>query len=303
MKVLITGASGLIGTELVKNYLMSRVNVNFLTTNKSKINQIQGAKGFFWNPSANFIDLNCFIDVDSIIHLSGASISKLWTTSYKKKILSSRIDSTKLLYNSLKKLKNSHKVKNIVSASAIGIYPSDNHAVQTETTVTSQESFMQKVVLSWEKELIAFESLKIKSAKLRLGLVLTKKGGVLGPLKIPAFFGLSTAFGDGQQGQSWIHIDDTVRMFTEAVEKKWEGNFNAVSPNPVTQTKLIRALNKAMKRPFVLPPIPKFLIKLIVGEMSHLILDSHWVSSEKVQNKGFKFYYPKINKAIESIFK
>ena len=92
-------------------------------------------------------------------------------------------------------------------------------------------------------------------------------------------------------------------FITEAVEKKWEGDFNAVSPNPVTQTKLISALTKAMKRPFVFPPIPKFFIKLIVGEMSHLILDSHWVSSKKVQNKGFKFDYPNINKALESIFK
>ena len=303
MKVLITGATGLIGTELVKNYLTRRVIVNFLTTNKSKVNQIQGAKGFYWNPSTNNIDLSCFNDVDSIIHLSGASISKLWTSSYKKKILSSRIDSTKLLYKSLKKLRNYHKVKNIVSASAIGIYPSDNHEFQTETTVTSKESCMEEVVLSWEKELIAFESLKIKVAKLRLGLVLTKKGGVLGALKIPALFGLSTAFGNGQQGQSWIHIEDTVKMFIEAIEKKWEGNFNAVSPNPVTQTKFISALTKVMKRPFVLPPIPKYLIKLIVGEMSHLILDSHWVSSEKVQNKGFKFDYPEINKALESLFK
>jgi len=303
MKVLITGASGLIGTELVKSYLTQRIGINFLTTNKSKINQIQGAKGFYWNPSNNFIDLDCFDDVDSIIHLSGATISKLWTSSYKKKILSSRIDSTKLLYRSLKKLRNSHKVKNIVSASAIGIYPSDNHEIQTETSTTSQESFMGKVVLLWEKELIAFGSLNIKVAKLRLGLVLTKKGGVLGPLKIPALFGLSSAFGTGEQGQSWIHIDDTVRMFIEAVEKKWEGNFNAVSPNPVTQTKFISALTKAMKKPFVLPPIPKFLIKLMAGEMSHLILDSHWVSSQKVQNKGFKFDYPEVNKALESIFK
>ena len=301
MKVLITGASGLIGTELVKSYLTKRVGVNFLTTNKSKINQIQGAKGFYWNPSNNFIDLNCFDDVDSIIHLSGATISKLWTSSYKKKIFSSRVDSTKLLYNSIKKLMNSHKVKNIVSASAIGIYPSDDNEVQTETTATSQESFMQNVVLSWERELTAFESLKIKVAKLRLGLVLTKKGGVLGPLKIAAKFGLSSAFGTGKQGQSWIHIQDTVRMFIEAVEKKWEGNFNAVSPNPVTQTKFISALAKAIKRPFLLPPIPKFFIKLIIGEMSHLILDSHWVSSEKVNNKGFKFDYPEVNKALESL--
>ena len=139
--------------------------------------------------------------------------------SYKKKIFSSRVDSTKLLYNSIKKLMNSHKVKNIVSASAIGIYPSDDKEVQTETTATSQESFMQNVVLSWERELTAFESLKIKVAKLRLGLVLTKKGGVLGPLKIAAKFGLSSAFGTGKQGQSWIHIQDTVRMFIEAVEK------------------------------------------------------------------------------------
>lgn len=302
MKVLISGATGLVGTELVKKYLNQGVNVNFLTTKKAKINQFQGAKGFYWDISNNDIDLNCFEEVNSIIHLSGASISKPWTSSYKKKILSSRIDTTLLLYNSIKKLGTSHKIKNIVSASAIGVYPSDDK-IQTENTITSPKSFMEQVVLLWEKELMAFESLKIKVAKLRLGLVLTKKGGVLGPLKILAKFGLSAAFGSGSQGQSWIHIDDTVRMFIEATKNKWEGNFNAVSPNPVTQTDFINAIAKGMNRPFFLPPIPKFLVRLAVGEMSNLVLDSHWISSEKVTRKGFEFIYLDINNALESLLK
>ena len=160
---------------------------------------------------------------------------------------------------------------------------------------------MQKVVAQWEKEVDEFQSEGISICKLRIGLVLTKKGGVLGTLKIPTYFGLGAAFDSGRQGQSWIHIDDLTTLFLRASEEKWEGVYNAVAPNPITQTVFMSALAHAMKRPFFLPPIPSFLLKIGAGEMSDLVLDSHWISSQKIIDLGFQFQYIEIQRAIASL--
>ena len=225
------------------------------------------------------MDTDCFLSVDIIIHLAGASISKLWTSSYKKLIFSSRVDSTRLLFSSLKQIGSRHKIKQIISASAVGIYPSDFEKKFSETSKVYPSTFMEEVVNSWENEVNSFDSINIKVAKMRIGLVLSNYGGVLGPLKIPTSFGLGAAFGDGKQGQSWIHMDDLLGIFLKAILDKWEGVFNTVAPNPVNQTKLMSALSYSLKKPYFLPPIPSFLIKIVAGEMSNLVLDSHWVSS------------------------
>src|SRR6056300_1653794 len=109
---------------------------------------------------------------------------------------------------------------------------------------------MEEVVISWENEVDQFSSLGLRVTKLRIGLVLSPKGGVLGPLKIPTAWGLGAAFGNGKQGQSWIHIEDVVGLFLAATSAQWEGAFNAVAPHPVSQTKFIKALSKALKRPY-----------------------------------------------------
>ena len=136
---------------------------------------------------------------------------------------------------------------------------------------------------------------------MRIGLVLSNYGGVLGPLKILTAFGLGAAFGDGKQGQSWIHISDVVGVFLKACNEQWEGVFNLVAPNPVSQTYFIKALAKALNRPYFLPPIPKILLKILVGKMSSLVLDSHWVSAQKVIGKKYKFLYPEINTAMKNM--
>ena len=301
MKILITGATGLLGRSLVKTALSKGIEINFLTTKKPKINCLNKAKGFYWNPSNGDLDTDCFLGVDVIIHLAGASISKLWTSSYKKLIFSSRVDSTRLLFSSLKQIGSRHKIKQIISASAVGIYPSDFEKKFSETAKVYPSTFMEEVVNSWENEVNSFDSINIKVAKMRIGLVLSNYGGVLGPLKIPTAFGLGAAFGDGKQGQSWIHISDVVGVFLKACNEQWEGVFNLVAPNPVSQTDFIKALAKALNRPYFLPPIPKILLKILVGKMSSLVLDSHWVSAQKVIGKKYKFLYPEINTAMKNI--
>ena len=301
MRVLITGATGLIGKALVEKFFSTGVKVNFLTTKKSKIYSIKGASGFYWSPVKKKMDLKCFHGVDSIIHLAGSRISKPWTKSNKKDILSSRIDSTRLLFLSLKNNIDSHNIKNIVSASAIGIYPSELKKIQTEKTESTANTFLERVVLAWEKEIENFCSLNIPVAKIRIGLVLSFSGGVLKALKIPTSLGLGAYFGNGDQGQPWIHINDLVEIFFKAYKDNWDGIFNGVAPNPVSQKKLAKTLAKTLKRPLILPPFPKYLLKILIGEMSHLVIDSHWVSSQKVLDKGFNFKYENIESAIKDL--
>ena len=301
MKILITGATGLLGHSFIKIALSQGIQINFLTTKKSKINCLNKAKGFYWNPSNGDLDTDCFLDVDIIIHLAGASISKPWTYSYRKLIFSSRVDSTRLLFSSLKQIGSKHKVKQIISASAVGIYPSDFEKKFSETAKVYPNSFMEEVVIAWENEVDSFASINIKVAKMRIGLVLSNNGGVLGPLKIPTAFGLGAAFGSGKQGQSWIHISDVTGVFLKACNEQWEGVYNTVAPNPVSQTDFIEALSKALKRPYFLPPIPGILLKILVGKMSSLVLDSHWISAQKVIDKKYKFLYPEINTAMINV--
>lgn len=301
MKLLITGATGLVGSVLMKKALAEGHSVHFLSTQKSSLNTHKTAKGFYWNPATSELDTDCFDGVDVIVHLAGASISKRWTARYKKQIYDSRVEGTQLLVDAVSKLGTKHQIKQVVGASAVGIYPSSFSTCYSEDFNVQPTTFLERVVVDWEKAEDGFSALGISLAKLRIGLVLTPKGGVLGPLKIPTSLGLGAAFGNGKQFQSWIHVDDLVQMILTASQQQWQGVFNAVSPSPVNQTMFTKLLAKAMKRPYFMPPLPKFLIRLVTGEMSTLIFNSHKVSAQKVQDKGFVFQYTDTLKAIKSV--
>ena len=299
MRILISGATGLVGKTLVKQALLEGHKIHFLTTQKSKLQSIDGTKGFYWNPKTNEIDVSCFEGVDSLIHLAGATVSKLWTKKHKQEILDSRLSTTQLLLESLKKTK--HQVKTVVSASAVGVYSSSLEIIHKENDPAFPNSFMQKVVLDWEGTVDRFSDLDIKVSKLRIGLVLAKDGGVLATLKIPTKFGIGAAFGNGKQWQSWIHVDDLASLFLRAASDKWVGVFNAVAPEVISQNQFIKQIAKSIKRPFFMPPIPKFLLQTLFGEMSTLVLNSHNVSAKKVQEKGFKYQFPTLQKACENL--
>ncbi len=301
MKILVTGATGLVGSVLLEQAFSQGHEIHYLTTRKSQLDAIPNAKGFYWNVKQNEIDLKCFAGVDVLIHLAGASISQRWTTKNKEEILFSRVEGTNILVRAIEQLKGKHQLKQVVAASAIGIYPSSFSAVYTEDHVPQPQSFLEEVVIAWEKAEDGFAALDIKLCKLRIGLVLTAKGGVLGPLKIPTWFGFGAAFGNGKQTQSWIHVEDLVQLSLVAATENWEGIFNAVSPNPVAQNEFTRTLAKAMRRPFFMPPLPKFPIRLVMGEMSTLIFNSQYVSADKVVQKGFQFKYPALLPAIKSL--
>lgn len=301
MKVLITGATGLVGQPLLQALIQQNYNVHYLTTRKNQMQALPGAQGFYWNPNSGYLDETCFEGVECIIHLAGASISQRWTKKNKAAILDSRVKSTRLLYEGLSGLEGKTSVKHFISASAIGIYPSSKEKIYTENYQAKSDSFLERVCIAWEEEVDALSQLKIPIAKIRIGLVLTPKGGVLGPLKITTALGLGAAFGSGKQMQSWIHIDDLIQLFIVAIKNNWEGVYNGVSPYPTSQKEFAKTLAKVLGRPFFLPAVPRFFIRLVAGEMSVLVFNSQNVSAKKVLENGFSYTYPKLEKAMQSL--
>lgn len=301
MRVLITGATGLIGTEIVKLCHDKNIAVNFLTTSQSKLSKDNNYKGFLWNPSKNEIDTDCIKDVDVIINLVGATISKRWTETYKKEIILSRTQSTQLLFNTLQN--NSHHIKQIISASAIGIYPDSLTNYYTEDETSISPSFLGQVVEKWEHAVDAFKEIGVEVTKVRIGLVLSKKGGALPEMIKPFKLGLGAALGSGKQWQSWIHIKDLARLFIHVLEEELTGTYNAVAPNPETNQTLSKLIAKTLNRPFFLPNVPKGILKMILGEMHILLFESQRVSSKKIEATGFNFKYYKLKSALTAELK
>ena len=299
MKVLITGATGLIGSKLVQLCHQKGWSVNYLSTSKNKLQHQDNYKGFYWNPSVNEIDNSCLKGVDAIFHLVGASVAQRWTRDYKKEILSSRIQTTKLLRTAIKDGK--YSIKKIVSASAIGIYPTSLTGYYEEEYTNVNPSFLGEVVKKWEKEVDSFKSMNTEVVKLRIGIVLSDIAGALPKMAKPIRFGGGAAFGTGNQWQSWIHIDDLTNMFIYVMENDIKGVVNAVAPNPVTNLELTKAIAKRLKRPLILPNIPKTILNLILGDMHLILFESQRVSSKKIESLGFSFKYPNLKPALENL--
>ncbi|MDO6759040.1 TIGR01777 family oxidoreductase [Tamlana sp. 2_MG-2023] len=299
MRVLITGATGMIGQDIVKLCHKQGVQVSYLTTRKSAISLEENYHGFYWNPKTKEIDTNCFKDVDAIIHLAASTIAKRWTPCYKKEILRSRTESTKLLVNNLKG--ETHNIKQVISASAIGVYPDSITNYYDEKFKVSQTSFLSKVVCAWEHEVDDFKSLGITVAKIRIGLVLSSKGGVLQKMVKPIDYGVGAAFGTGKQWQSWIHQYDLTQLFYYVLKFQLEGVYNAVSPNPVTNNELVKTIAKVLEIPLFLPNIPKFVMNLALGKMHTLLYESQRVSSKKIEDKGFFFKFHHLEPALADL--
>lgn len=301
MRVLITGATGLIGKKLVALLLQKGIFVHYLTTSKSKIKNKDNYHGFYWNPQQGIIDENCFLNVDVIVHLAGASISKRWTNSYKQELVESRVLSSNLLFKVLKD--NPNQVKQIISASGISIYPNSNTVIYTEESLEKDDSFLGNLVVKWEDSVDIFNMLHIKVCKIRTGIVLSKKGGALTEMIKPIKLGLGSSYGNGKQVISWIHIDDLVGIYNLTIQNSLEGIYNAVASNPVTNKELIHTIAKVLHKPLFLPAIPKFVFKLLLGEMHQLLFTNQKISNQKIINDGYVFKYNSVKPALINILK
>ncbi|WP_420400417.1 TIGR01777 family oxidoreductase [Flagellimonas sp.] len=301
MKVLITGATGLVGKEIVKVLHEKNITVHYLTRSKRKIHSDSNYKGFYWDPSTRELDPKSLEGVHTIINLAGATIANRWTKSYKRKIVESRVESLRTLKKALDSSDISG-IQSIISASAIGIYPNSLSKFYDESEKEVDDSFLGTVVEQWEDAANEFKDLGLKVAKIRIGVVLSTKGGALPKMARPVQMYLGAAFGSGEQWQSWIHIEDLAEMFVYIMENGLKGTFNGVAPNPVTQSKMTKILGMVLNKPIWLPNIPKFAMQGLLGEMSYLLFASQRVSSKRIEKKGFVFQYPNLEPALMNLY-
>ena len=298
--ILITGATGLVGKALTKHLLHKGYAIHILTTQKTLLGSDKKLQYFYWNPQVNEIDTSCFDGVEAVINLAGSSIAQRWTKSAKTSILNSRIQSLHVLSKAIKE--GNFPINQLISASAIGIYSDSKTNYYEEEYVSAEDSsFLRSVVRAWESATTQFQEMGIKTTILRIGIVLDAKDGALPKIMAPIEKYCGAVLASGEQWQSWIHIDDLVALFTHTLELKLEGVYNAVAPNPVQQAELTKSIAQVLKRPVFLPKVPEFALKLLLGEMSAIVLESQRVCSKKIQNTGFKFNYHELSAALKNL--
>ena len=301
MKILIAGATGLIGKELVRQCHEARISIHYLTTRKDKIVVRENYKGFYWNPATGEIDLEAFDGIEAIVNLAGASVAKRWTAAYKINIVESRIRTTALLFESVKKLELN--ISQYISSSGISYYPSSRRQLYTEEFPQVSNSFLGEVTQDWEAAADLFSTLNIPVTKVRTGIVLSNQEGALPKIVKPIKMSLGAALGSGEQWQSWIHIEDIAGIYLFLLKHKKSGVYNGVAPNPVTNAKMTKIFASHLKKPLWLPNIPSFVLKLLLGKMSALAFESQLVSAGKIEEEGYLFHYVNLEKAIEDLLR
>ncbi|MCY4297791.1 MAG: TIGR01777 family oxidoreductase [Flavobacteriaceae bacterium] len=298
MKVLIAGATGLVGTVLKKYLKTKNIDVHCLTRNQSIAKS--DSKSFYWNPKKNIIDESCFRNVHAVVNLAGTRVSRSWTKKGKQILIDSRIQSTQLLRKSIENLKT-HQIAHYVTASAIGIYSSKSNQLQTEENFKMATSFLSSLVQDWEREACKFESNKIKTTITRFGHVFSNQGGFYPILDTFLFNRLGFILGNGNQIYSWIHIDDVVRIIYQILKERWLGTYNLVSPECISQKELTRIISKYKAPKTMLLTVPSKLIKIVLGERSQLVLNGQSVSAQKLLNKGYVFRFPTTESCVENL--
>jgi len=294
MKIVISGASGLIGTQLVAKLSQSGHEVIRLVRRSPKAGEIQ------WNPKSGTLDAAALEGADAVIHLSGAGIGdKRWSTSYRKEILDSRTDTTALLAKTIASLTRKPSV--FLSGSAIGIYGARNDEQLTEVS-THGTGFLAEVCEQWEAAAKPAVDAGVRTVYLRTGIVLSPKGGALKKL-LPLFkFGVGGKFGNGKQWQSWISIDDEIGAIEHLLTANVSGAVNLTAPNPVTNAEFTKVLASVLKRPAIVP-VPTFAPKIVLGgELADaLLFTGQRVIPAALNASGYSFKHSTLESALRSL--
>ncbi len=297
--VLITGGTGLIGSALANELLNRSYDVIILTRSPEKYSNTSRLNYAKWDIEKQTIDGNAITKADYIIHLAGEAIAdKRWTLKRKRQIAGSRIKSSALLVKALHD--NINNVRAVVSASGVGWYGWQVKGDPFDENDPAAEDFLGTTCKEWEASIDPVISLGKRLVKFRTGIVLSKDGGAIREFKKPLRFGIATILGNGKQIMSWIHIDDLVRLYIFAIgNERLNGVYNAVSPHPVTNKKLIIQLARSMRGKFYVPIfIPSFILKMVFGELSVEVLKSAAVSCKKIKREGYSFLYPSLTAAL-----
>ncbi|MFH6971848.1 TIGR01777 family oxidoreductase [Flavobacterium petrolei] len=296
--VLISGGSGFIGRNLTTLLLAKGYSVSILSRSEK---QNKGDVFYYkWDVAKQTIDDEAILKADYIIHLAGENIAeKRWTAKRKAAIIDSREKSTQLLYSVLKK--HYKKLDAFVSASAVGIYGAVNGAEICTEDMKPANDFLGYTCQKWEDSIDFIENLNIRTVKIRTGLVLGKNDGFLKKL-IPLFkYRLGSALGSGKQYMPWIHVDDLCAIYLQAIsDASMEGPYNAAICDNTTNTLFSKTLARVFGYSIWLPNVPAFVLKLVMGEMAKIVLTGRRVSSDKIEQTGFKFKFNNLEEALRN---
>ena len=301
-KIVVTGATGLIGQELCKNLHKNGDVVTVFTREVDKGKKILPFLNNFieWDYSKPELWKNQIEGKDVIIHLAGANIfGKRWTDSYKRTIIRSRKLATKCLVDAIEMIKNKPKV--FISSSAVGYYRDNGNEEITEDSPSGSD-FLSMVCRSWENEAMQVEKLGVRRVSIRTGIVLSSKDGTLKKMLLPFKLFAGGSIGNGNQWFPWIHIEDIVGIYLFALNNEINGAFNGTSPNPVTMKEFTKTLGKVLNRPSLFT-VPEFVIELAVGEGAQSILASLKVMPKKLLDNSYQFKYGRLEPALKSLLK
>jgi uncharacterized protein (TIGR01777 family) len=298
MKIVVTGASGLVGRHLLPLLRNRGFEVYALSTNK-KLSQ-SGPGIFYWDPANDYIDAGALHNAYGIIHLAGCGIADhKWTASYKQEIIDSRVQTAGLLLKHVQE--ENIPLKKFVSAGGIGYYPDPSKDLLSEDA-ESGDTFLADVCRKWEKAAHAFEDAGIKTAVLRTGIVLARDGGFLQAVLKTAKIGVIPTTGQRSNLLSWIDIDDLCRAYAFCLQPEVTGVFNAVSPYPVTQIEMVRTAADALGKRYAWhPDVPNVFLRMAMGERAVLAQTDQNISGEKLARSGFKFLYPQIRMSLNHL--
>lgn len=296
-KVIITGATGLIGHKLAQAVKASGYEVYIMSRK-----HLSQSNAIFWDPKKSLLDAEKLRDTYAVIHLAGSGIADgRWTDEVKKEVISSRVDTANLLFAKFKELGIAPKV--FLSASGIGYYGADTGAQLLDENAPHSQDFISVVCQLWEKAALQFESIGARVVMLRTGVVLSAEGGALPRLSQTIKFFIGSPIASGKQYMSWLHIDDMCQMYVDALNNEsYSGAYNAVADEPVTNEVFTKEVAKVLKKPVFMPNVPAFVLKIIFGEMSSLLIGGNNVSNRKLRAEGFKFRFPKLSEALKDFY-
>lgn len=299
-KIVITGATGLIGKKIFIRLLKRGDEIIVFTRSVEKAKKIipGAAKYLNWNLESKswYKELE---GVDGVVHLAGENLmSARWTNEHKDEVRKSRILSTKLFVDAISTLKNKPRV--FIAASAVGFY--GNSEFEVDETSPRGSGFLAELVEDWENETARINEYGIRSANVRTGIVLDKNEGALAKMLLPFKYFVGGPLGNGKQWMPWIHADDLANIFLLAVDNEnIRGPINGVSPNPVSMNEFAKTLGRVINRPAFFR-VPSFVLKIILGEASQTVLSGAKVKPNEVLKSGYSFYYERLESALKEIF-
>ena len=301
MKILVSGASGMIGGALCRRLLDDGHTMVALSRDPGAARRLvpELVQVFPWAPLTGEPSPEAFAGVDAVVHLAGESVSGRMNPAKKRAILDSRERGTRHLVAAMERLEIRPRV--LISASATGWYGDRGDDLLSEEASPGLD-FMATVCRRWEKEATAAELLGVRVVRLRMGWVLSPKGGFLGPMLLLYRLGLGGTLGSGQQWWSWIHLADLTRLVAHVLEQPVSGVLNATAPESVRQREFAGTLGRVMRRPALLPA-PAFVLKLVLGELAQEVLASKRVLPHRAQESGFHFQYPALEAALQDVLR